>query len=1199
MPAPTCLLQPWSVYLSRMATQAVESAGAVHRFILLSDIAGSSRLAETFPQHYHTALQQHNALTENAVAAQGGSVYKHTGDGYIALFETARACLACARELAIGFSQLEPLAGDAPLRVRIALHGGELRCVGTEYFGPALNRASRICQVCYPGQVLLSGAVAQGAGSTRISAGDPLNTRAEVGATDATLLDLGLHHLRDLDEPEHLYQLDDERFARHEFPPLATLNNRPNNLLQQPNQFVGRAREINELEELLVGRAAATAIGGSQAGTPAPPARKADARLVTITAPGGYGKSRLAAQLCADLLPRFERGAFFIELAPLSEHTRIIYQLASAIGFQFYGSRDPREQIIGYLREKEMLLCFDNFEHVLSGASLVSEILKTAPRIKIVATSREPLRLSGEQVYALQPLRVGSTPVLGGDPLNTRTEAGATADAALLFTDRAALVSPGFELDAANSQLIEQICAKLEGVPLAIELAAAWTDSFTLPELLTELSQQLELTARLSDVPERHRSVRASLDWSWNLLTEKQRTMLMLLSIFRGGCFADGAAAVLDMQGMPLRQALAALTDKSWLYNRPVAGQTRFFIRDMASHEYALEKLRETGSTRVPAGDSSDTHAEVGATASSTRTEAGATGSLYEHAVMSHARCFSALMEREGPRLHGHGQLEALSAIKLELLNVYEALEALEQRLYVGSTGFQPAGVEGRQDVRASNDAGRQDARLTADPASLLLPIARWLREYLDMASEYRSLLERYAALQEAVGRASELWQLSIWALLGCGWAHCRLSAYDEACVELGRAQALAEAFSDHLGSATSLMRLGNVKQLQGNYSAARELFSAALAVQRETGDRHGIALSLHSLGFVEHRQGNHAAARELCAEALTIRREIGDRYGIAAGLNNLGIVEYTQDNYAAARELHTESLAIKREIGDRAGIALSFYNLGNVEYMQGNYSSARELFAEALAIRREIGDNQGVAASLNNMGSVESGLGNYAAARELFAGSLAIKREIGDRSGIAYSLNNMGVVEYMQGNYDAARELFAGSLAIKREIGDRSGIAYSLNNMGIVEYIQGSYSAARKLYSQSLAIQREIGDQSGLCVNLAAAGCLLAAVTQHQAAAICLYGARHHAIQLHYTFDRIEGELLAQGLAVIGSAGFQPADNECMQDACPTSLLPTELSRLQAQAEAISLDGLAQFALDELEQLRDVLGPDDKLSGA
>jgi len=1074
-----------------MAAETGELAGAVHRFILLSDIAGSSHLAEAYSQRYYAALKLHNVITEQAVARCGGSLYKHTGDGYIALFETARACLSSARELAVELAQLEPLAADEPLLVRIALHAGELRRAGGEYYGAALNRASRICQVCHPGQVLLSVGVA--ADASRLPAG-------------SALLDLGLHYLRDLNEPEHLYQLDDECFVWREFPPLATLNNRPNNLLQQPNLFVGRARELRELEKLLSRQ-----------------------RLVTITAPGGYGKSRLAAQLCADLLSRFECGVFFVELAPIAEHTRIVDQLATATGFHLYGSREPQEQIIDYLREKELLLCFDNFEHVLTGAPLVSEILRTAPLAKIVITTREPLRISGEQVYALPPLPVDFSGADGS--VRDSLQAGAAArppeysEAAQLFADRAALVNPGFALESASGPLVEQICAKLEGVPLAIELAAAWTDCFTLPELLAELSQQLELTARLSDVPERHRSVRASLDWSWQLLSESQRRMLMVLSTFRGGCFVDAAGALLQLQGLPLRQSLAALADKGWLYSRHLDGQTRFFIRDMASHGYAFEKLRET-------------RASMGI------------DSLYEHAVMAHACYFSELMDRQGPELHAHGQLEALRTIKFELLNIYEALDTLQHRL-----------------LRAAGTPA-----VEGDAPTLLLPIARWLWEYLDMVSDYKVMRERYLELNKAGGQAGELQQIAFWILLGCGRAHYWLSAYDLARVELDKARELAEALGDRLGVALALSCLGSLEHMQSNYAAARALQSESLRIRREFGDRRGVAQSRFRLAIEENLQRNYSAAREHDTEALAILREIGDRYGIALSLNNLGNMELEQRNCAAARALHAETLAIRRQLGDRRGTAVSLNSLGSVESAQGYYAAASRCYTESLAILRELGERSGIAHSLYHLGFVQRRLGNFAAARALHVESLAILREIGGRSGIADSLNELGLVDYLEGNYAAAGELFAESLAIRREIDDHSSIPVSLANLGAVAHMQGGYATARKSCTAALAIDREIGTREGLCDDLAIAGCMLAAAGLLQSAASCLYGVQQHAAAFGYAFDAMERGLLEQGLATI--------------DRASAGLPPAELERVKAQPEVMTLGELAQFALDELEEL-------------
>ena len=423
------------------------ASGEVFKFIMLTDVAGSSRLAEKHPALYHSALEKHNSIIEKLVRGSGGTVYKNTGDGYYLFFESAPQSLECARELASEFSNFPPVAEGEPFLVRIVLHGGALRPIGREFFGPALNRASRICQVCHPGQILASGAV--------VSA-------AEAKPGGHALIDLGMHHLRDLSEPEQLFQLDDPAFARREFPPLPTLSNRPNNLFRQPNAFIGRTEELSALRDSI----------------------RKGRRLVTLVAPGGYGKSRIAVQLCADMLGEFERGVFIVELAPAHDASGVPAELACVLGYQLSGSRDPEDQLVEYLRGKQMLVCFDNFEHVIDASAFVGKVLKFCPDVTILATSREPLKLAAENVFTLSPMPLADS---GG----TMDE---IPDSVLLFADRTALVKPGFALDGGTLPLAMEICRKLSGIPLSIELAAAWADCFTLEELLRELSQQLELT---------------------------------------------------------------------------------------------------------------------------------------------------------------------------------------------------------------------------------------------------------------------------------------------------------------------------------------------------------------------------------------------------------------------------------------------------------------------------------------------------------------------------------------------------------------------------------------------------------------------------------------------------------------------------------------------------------------------------------
>jgi class 3 adenylate cyclase len=529
------------------------------RYILFTDIGRSSYLWDNFPDQYPSALDKHNQLIEQAVTDHHGEVMKNLGDGYVALFDSPFEAASAAVDLQLqlasggegGGPAIPPFPDGTPLEVRAVVHGGQLQqlSAGRGWFGTPLNRVSRISNVCNPGQVLISGSVRVGM--------DKL-------PPETHLTDLGMHRLRDLGEPEQIYQLSHKGFARQEYPPLVTLDSRPNNLVIQPNAFIGRDKELVDLRKMM----------GNDA-----------VRLLTVIAPGGYGKSRIANQLSADMLGKFSNGVFEVRLASVTEHTRLPEAIATATGFQFFGSREPKQQILDYLREKEMLLNFDNFEHLLEGAPFVAEILQYAPKVRVLVTSREPLRLQGEHVYKLDPMPVGPG-----------------SDSVQLFVDRASLVKHDFAMTPENSAWVEKIAERLEGVPLALELAAAWADSFTLEEMFGELGSQLELTSRMSDVPERQKSVRASCDWSYRLLGPELRSALRRTSVFRGGFFIDAAEDVLVMKGMKLRKTLADLCDKSWLYTREIkwtimgetTAQTRYFLRDAAAREYAWEKLEAT-----------------------------------------------------------------------------------------------------------------------------------------------------------------------------------------------------------------------------------------------------------------------------------------------------------------------------------------------------------------------------------------------------------------------------------------------------------------------------------------------------------------------------------------------------------------------------------------------------------------------------
>jgi len=455
----------------------------------------------------------------------------------------------------------------------------------------------------------------------------------------------------------------------------------------------------------------------------------------------------------------------------------------------------------------------------------------------------------------------------------------------------------------------------------------------------------------------------------------------MRLSTFRGGFFSEAAGVVLNMKGMTLRAVLSRLCDKSWLYMREVDGQTRFFLRDMLSQEYAFAKLEGTR---------------------------GPDDSLFEQAVGAHAAYYSALAGRENPRRTGSGtaaggavQRQVLRTWQLELANISEAL----------------------------------DSALRRTAPEWLRPIAAHLYHYYDMTSAFFLIRERYSALHDVAQKLGDP-ALQLPICLGLGISCYRLGEVAEALARLNEAKELAKQAGSRNGEASALNSLGSVHFSQGDYGRAAELLNQALTISREIGNRYDEANALGNLGSVYTLHGDFAHAAELHNQALMIKREIGDRLGEAYSLNNLGNVHYTQGNYICAADLHSQALLIFREIGHRWGEANALGNLGGEYYMQGDFDRAAELQSQALAISREIGHREGEALAFLNLGNMHCSQGGYTRAAERYSQALLIFREIKTKTRIAVSCALAGSILAALGCWRAAALALHGTSARIADLG-------------------------------------------------------------------------------------------------------------------------------------------------------------------
>ncbi|HLO17204.1 MAG TPA: adenylate/guanylate cyclase domain-containing protein, partial [Anaerolineales bacterium] len=463
---------------------------------LFTDIEDSTQLWEKHPEAMQDALAKHDSILREAIELHHGYVIKTTGDGIHSVFEKAidavNATLAVQRKL------IDPIC-DLQIKVRIGLHTGEAELRSDDYYGQALNRAARIMAAGHGGQILLSSVTAELA--------------REHLPPDVSLLDLGEHRLKDLIRPEEIFQLLASDLP-NTFPALKSLNFLPNNLPSQLTSFIGREREMQEAQKLL-----------------------SSARLLTFIGPGGTGKTRLSLQLAADQLSEFKDGVWFVELAPLADPAFIISTIAAVLDLHEVQGISLLSIVIDYLRAKQLLFILDNCEHLIEAiAQIADQLLHACPQLKIIASSREALGIAGETVYRVPSL---SLPDLSAKPL-------LDYESTRLFVERAAKAEPRFHLTDHNASSIAQICRRLDGIPLAIELAAARVKLFTPEQIAERLDDRFKLlTGGSRTALPRQQTLRALIDWSYHSLNETEQRALRRLAVFLGGWTFEGAEAVI------------------------------------------------------------------------------------------------------------------------------------------------------------------------------------------------------------------------------------------------------------------------------------------------------------------------------------------------------------------------------------------------------------------------------------------------------------------------------------------------------------------------------------------------------------------------------------------------------------------------------------------------------------------------------
>jgi predicted ATPase/class 3 adenylate cyclase/Tfp pilus assembly protein PilF len=890
---------------------------------LFTDIEGSTRRWELHQQAMWLAVERHFALMREAIHAQHGVLFKTIGDAVQAAFPDVPGAVnaAIAAQAAL---RKEDWGELGPLRVRMAIHVGEATPRDGDYLAPVLNRLARVLSTGYGDQVLLT----EAARTIAVSVLPP----------SFDLLDLGAHRLRDLLQAEHIYQLAGPGLVA-DFPPLKSLDRHLHNLPAQPTPLLGRDGDVANVRALLADD---------------------DARLVTLTGPGGTGKTRLAVQIGAEVVESFADGVWFVPLAAVAGPDLVVSAIAQPLGVREVPGQTLLETAEETLRGKHTLLILDNFEHVVAAAPTVSRLLAAAPNLKVLATSREPLRIGGEREVPVQPLALPDARQAPRLPAGELLEFPAVR----LFVERAQAVKPDFALTDANAPDVAAICRRLDGLPLAIELAAARARVLPPAQLLARLDQRLKiLTGGSRDLPARQQTLRAAIEWSHDLLTAEDRALFARLAVFAGGCTLEAAEVVCADAGdsaLDVLDGLDSLTQKSLVRQEDGDGHEPRFTMLQTIHEFGLERLDASGEE--------------------------------EALRRAHARFFQELAETEEQAMTGPRQVAVLDNLDTEHDNLRAALGWLDER-------------------------GEGETRLRLAAA---LWRFWWVRGHL---SEGRRWLER--ALRDAEGLPAAIHAK---ALRGAGILAESQGDYAQATRMHEAALAQARDLGDQVEVAHSLTDLGIMARFQGDYRRAREFQEQALAVWGELGDESGTTSSLHELGRLAMERGDYAEAGIYLKQCLAKVRAAADASALGPVFESLGELAFYQADFAAAAAAYEESLAAARAIDDARMIAHASAALGEAIQHQGDLDKAEALYREALPLYRELGDKRGTAFALAQLAKIALAREDHASAGSLFAESFDLRREEGDQSAIVDSLEGLAGLLIARGDVERGVAVIAAS---------------------------------------------------------------------------------------------------------------------------------------------------------------------------
>jgi predicted ATPase/DNA-binding SARP family transcriptional activator len=923
---------------------------------LLTDIENITALGATSRDDATKTILEYNRILKECAQRYRGKLIQPMGKYAVIFFDKGQP-LHCALRINKQVANTDWSTPEAP-RVRIALNAADVQQSSLKGYEADILRTARLLSTGWGGQILLTAQI--------------LNILDRPEGTE--IADLGTHILEDLGEPLHIYTLQHPGFQVQEVPPLKSLSSHRHNLPTYPTLFIGREKEQREIANLLA---------------------ESNCRLLTLTGPGGIGKTRLALQVAAQQIERFPDGVFFVPLVTPKTPEMIPSVLAEVFKLNYYGQDNPAQIVQDYLRQKSMLLIMDNFEHLIQGVEVLSNLLAIAPEVKMLVTSRERLILHEEWVYELQGMAVPPPTEIYGDDIESYS-------AVQLFLHNARRIHPGFQTTQTERACISRICQLVDGLPLALELASSWVRTFTCREIAHEIERSLDfLQTSMLDIPPRHRSLGAVFEHSWNLLSEEGRRTFRRLCLFRGGFTAEAAQHVANASTL----TLAGFVDRSML-RRSTHG--RYEIIESLRH-YALNKLRESPEDYL------------------------ATGNLHcdYYADFLNQKYLGDLMSDK--------QSQALDEIRSEIENIrkawdwaidHERWEAIQKSMYALVVFNEILGhfAEGREIF--------QKARLKLQEC--ISPELELLLAYTLMGEAWMAFWtgdhpEGVQGLENSLARFQKL-NARPEAGIALYWlARCHQRLGDLTLAKEQAQESLENVRNDPLAMSSPvqaliariLTTLGSILFNLGEFNEARRVLQESLDIHRQVGTQQGTSHVLDALAKVAISQGQIDEAKGMWEEALEIATKLGALHTMAILQNNLSSAYDTLGNGEKTIHHVRKAIELSQEVGDRHITAICLNNLAydHIKYKL-DYAEAYHLYQESIAIFKDIKDLKGITYSTYDLSQAYLQAGENNRAKDSCITALRAANLLNSQPLILYTLSGLAHVLAAYGELEPAFEI-------------------------------------------------------------------------------------------------------------------------------------------------------------------------------